>query len=79
MALAQAGISDPSRSYFVDDSLKNVQAAKALGWGSCVYFLEHDDPEAQASHAPFEGVDHTIHDLQQLRTIWPEVFRSTTS
>jgi len=77
MALARAGASDPSRSYFVDDSLVNVQAAKALGWGSCVYFLERDDSEEETSHESLEGVDHTIHNLQQLRTIWPEVFRST--
>ncbi|KAI5893475.1 pyrimidine 5-nucleotidase [Schizophyllum commune H4-8] len=57
-ALAKAGITDPSKCYFVDDSLKNLKAAHALGWG----------------HLTEEGID-IVSNLQQLRTVWPEIFK----
>ncbi|CDR87317.1 related to pyrimidine 5-nucleotidase [Sporisorium scitamineum] len=33
-----------TRNYFVDDSSPNIVAAKELGWHSCIYFREEDDP-----------------------------------
>ena len=32
-----SGLSDPSRHYFVDDSLLNVRGSQALGWNSWLY------------------------------------------
>lgn len=72
-ALQQAGNPHPSRCYFVDDSLANVQAAKSLGWGSCVYFQELVASEAPAD-ASAVGVDHVIHTLEELRTVWRNVY-----
>lgn len=36
------GVGEGEQCYFVDGSLENVQAAKALGWHSCIFF----DPPA---------------------------------
>ncbi|KAL1675535.1 Haloacid dehalogenase-like hydrolase-domain-containing protein [Schizophyllum commune] len=66
-ALQKAGITDPSKCYFVDDSLKNLKAAHALGWGHLAHFCEHD-LETE------EGID-IVSNLQQLRTVWPEIFK----
>ena len=70
--MQHAGIIDPSRCLFVDDNLANVQGAKAVGWGSCVYFWE-DKP---ADPAPIEGVDAIISDLEELRTVWAFAFKA---
>ncbi|KAF8335019.1 Haloacid dehalogenase-like hydrolase-domain-containing protein [Cantharellus anzutake] len=78
LALMQAGVRDSSRCFFIDDSLANVQAAKKLGWGSCVYFCEKDaSSSAELSPGTTGGVDHVISDLGELRRVWPEIFRRT--
>lgn len=76
IALEQAGNPHPSKCYFVDDSLANVQAAKALGWGSCVYFQELVASEVPVN-ASAVGVDHVIHSIEELRTVWRQVFKMT--
>ena len=40
-----------TRIYFVDDSSLNIVAAKELGWHSCIYFREEDDPLPAAQPA----------------------------
>lgn len=71
-ALEKAHVHDPSKCLFVDDNLQNVQAAKRLGWGSCVYYRE---PGEQSEYTIFEGVDATIHHLEELRMVWPHIFK----
>ncbi|PWY98278.1 hypothetical protein BCV70DRAFT_202059 [Testicularia cyperi] len=44
-ALLVVGAKPGTRHYFVDDSSLNVVAAKEMGWHSCIYFREEDDPE----------------------------------
>ncbi|KAI5833857.1 pyrimidine 5-nucleotidase [Schizophyllum commune Tattone D] len=84
-ALQKAGITDPSKCYFVDDSLKNLKAAHALGWGHLAHFCEHDLevvegglvkrlPKYEAGSKTEEGID-IVSNLQQLRTVWPEIFK----
>jgi len=83
-AMQQAGVQDPTKCLFVDDSLGNLKAAKAVGWIRCVHFREHDPTNLQKL-----GVNHTpggqeelvtedgipmINNLQQLRNVWPEIF-----
>jgi len=71
-AMQRVQLTDPSKCLFIDDNLANVQGAKALGWGSCVYFWEHKPEDA----APIEGVDAIISDLEELRTIWAFAFKA---
>jgi len=76
-ALEKAGVIDPSKCLFVDDSLQNVQAAKKLGWGSCVYFREKRTVDGErSSDRAIEGVDATIENLEELRTTWKDMFKS---
>ncbi|KAM6495806.1 pyrimidine 5-nucleotidase [Amanita muscaria] len=83
-AMQRAGVSDPSKCYFVDDSLKNVMGAHALGWSHCVHFCEkgHEMMEggklktlvSNGSATATNAIDE-ISDLQQLREVWPEIFK----
>jgi len=74
----KAGISDPSKCFFVDDSRSNVDAAKALGWGRCVHFCEHRPKTAKSGMNGFTrgNVVVVISDLEELREVWPEVFKN---
>lgn len=75
-ALQMAQISDPSTCHFVDDNLQNVQAAKKLGWGSCVYFRERKTVEGDfRDKQDIEGVDATIESLEELRELWKHIFK----
>ncbi|KAI6035156.1 pyrimidine 5-nucleotidase [Pisolithus orientalis] len=83
-AMKQAGIFDPSKCLFIDDSKQNVVAAKKLGWGRCAHFYEagleameggklktlgrNGDTAASAN-----GVV-VITDLEDLRKVWPDIF-----
>ncbi|KDQ12752.1 hypothetical protein BOTBODRAFT_34213 [Botryobasidium botryosum FD-172 SS1] len=75
-AMARAAVTNPTQCLFVDDSLKNVRAAKALGWGSSVYFREKD---ANRPDAEGVGVDATISDLEELRTVWAHLFKPSAT
>lgn len=65
--------------YFVDDSMQNIVAARALGWPSCgtcyahraVYFDELHP--ADAPRTLDNGVV-SVSSLQQLPRVWPGVF-----
>ena len=85
--MEQAGVQDPAKCLFVDDSLKNLKAAKAVGWIRCMHFREHDPTTPQTpgvNHAPGgqeeliteDGIP-VINNLQQLRNVWPEIFVHT--
>lgn len=50
-ALLVVGATPETRHYFVDDSSLNIVAAKELGWHSCIYFREADDPSPTAQPA----------------------------
>ncbi|KAL5508283.1 SDT1 [Sanghuangporus vaninii] len=87
-ALKKAGVTDPSKCYFVDDSLTNVLAARRLGWGHCVYFCEAGlqtteggmkrtilptTPNLSTSDL---GTPTQVDTLEELRTVWPEIFKT---
>lgn len=75
-ALQIAQVMDPTKCLFVDDNLQNVQAAKKLGWGSCVYFREKNLIEEQRDDGvPVEGVDAIIEKLDELRVVWKYIFK----
>jgi len=74
--MQQAGVQDPAKCLFVDDSLKNLKAAKAVGWIRSVHFREHGPahtPGGQEELITEDGIP-VINNLQQLRDVWPEIF-----
>jgi len=86
-ALGKVGVNDPTRVLFIDDSLTNARAAKSLGWGSCVWFHETGEEvmeggriverenEATGPQNQVPGVDAVVQDLEQLRSVWPHIFK----
>lgn len=84
--MQQAGVTDSSKCYFVDDSIRNIIAARDLGWGHCVHFYEkglevtEGGKKMQLDGKVGSGGQDDIaeiSDLQQLREVWPEIFKST--
>ncbi|KAJ7180193.1 pyrimidine 5-nucleotidase [Mycena crocata] len=82
-ALKKANVSDPSTCYFIDDNKGNVDAARALGWGHVAHFCEAGLVHVEGGQTKQiklegerrdDGVD-VISDLEELRKIWPEVFK----
>ncbi|KNG46844.1 pyrimidine 5-nucleotidase [Stemphylium lycopersici] len=70
-AMAEAGIKSNERCYFVDDSYINCKAAEGRGWKTA-HLLDENDP------APAEPASkYQIRSLQELRKIFPEVFKSS--
>ena len=75
-----AGVTDPSKCLFVDDSLQNVRAAKKLGWGSCVYYREKRTVDGELKNEGLiDGVDVTIESLEELRTVWGHIFKANSN
>lgn len=85
MALKQANLSDPSKCYFVDDSLSNIAGARAVGWAKCVHFCEQGLETTEGGRKKeieksgdvsqrLTGVD-TVAKLEELRLVWPEIFK----
>ncbi|GAA5862625.1 hypothetical protein JCM1840_002616 [Sporobolomyces johnsonii] len=79
----------PSSLYFVDDSALNIKGAHSLGWGHCVLFDECGDEAAKlggldkVARAP-EGGDEgprvsVVNSMQDLRTVWKDIFVSPSS
>ncbi|KAH9951640.1 pyrimidine 5-nucleotidase [Amylocystis lapponica] len=85
-ALKKANITDPSKCYFVDDSRTNVNAARKLGWGRCVHFFERGlqvveggklkELGKDAAESLYEDGVVAINNLEELRTVWSDVFKS---
>lgn len=83
--MKKANVEDPAKCYFVDDSRVNVNAARSLGWGRCVHFSEHGMHVLEGGKAKEIGADAsattnvdgvvTISRLDQLRTVWMDIFK----
>ncbi|THH11724.1 hypothetical protein EW145_g473 [Phellinidium pouzarii] len=102
-AMKKAGITDPTKCYFVDDSSSvpifdlydrfhlihyyietNVDAARRLGWGHCVYFCETGLETTEGgvkktiatttTFIPELGERVQVEKLEELRTVWSELF-----
>ncbi|KAL9597198.1 MAG: hypothetical protein Q9179_004350 [Wetmoreana sp. 5 TL-2023] len=72
-AEAEAGASSPQDCYFVDDSHLNCRHAQARGW-TTAHLLEPDMPEPAERASRYQ-----IRDLNSLRSIFPQFFRTTTA
>jgi pyrimidine and pyridine-specific 5'-nucleotidase len=78
--MVQAGVTDPSLCYFVDDQLKNVETAKTMGWNSSVWYNEskrRDQIPVAGSREPH--VDAVIDSLEELRHIWAPLYKALPS
>jgi pyrimidine and pyridine-specific 5'-nucleotidase len=83
-AMQRAGVSDPSKCLFVDDSFSNVEGAKRVGWIRCVHFREVGPETVKESEVERIVKDQkrllsgdeipVVNDLQQLREVWPDIF-----
>jgi pyrimidine and pyridine-specific 5'-nucleotidase len=84
--MKKAGLTDPSKCYFVDDNRKNVDTAKELGWGHCVHFCEKGIENVEGGRIKEidderdpGAVDNDVAlvtTLEDLRSVWPEIFKT---
>ncbi|KAI0638133.1 pyrimidine 5-nucleotidase [Trametes polyzona] len=84
-AMKKAGVRDPSKCYFIDDSRTNVEAARRLGWGHCVHFCERGLLHVEGGKPKYIGSDiqdgedtsgiTAVSKIDELRTVWPEIFK----
>ncbi|CAK4033941.1 pyrimidine 5-nucleotidase [Lecanosticta acicola] len=70
-AMREAGVEDVSQCYFVDDSALNCRGGKAYGWKT-VHLVEPD-----VKPPPEPACDHTIQSLEELRGLFPDLFKAT--
>ena len=70
-AMREAGVSDPRRCVFCDDSVKNIKAAKAVGWRTVLVGLYDRD---NGSRIVCQQADAHIASLHGLRGVLPELF-----
>lgn len=86
LAMKQAGITDPSKCYFIDDNRGNVNGAIAQGWRKCVHFREkglevmEGGVTKQIGSEPLDSAKDNdsifeVSTLEQLRDVWPEIFK----
>ncbi|KAL6704930.1 putative suppressor of disruption of TFIIS [Coniothyrium glycines] len=71
-AMEQAGVESNEKCYFVDDSFINCKAAHERGW-NVAHLLDENDPDP-----PQQASKYQIRSLQNLREIFPEVFKSSS-
>ena len=57
---------------FCDDSVKNIKAAKAIGWQTVLVGMQDRDTGARIQCAE---ADMHIASLRELRTVMPELFK----
>ncbi|KAJ4263423.1 putative suppressor of disruption of TFIIS [Fusarium torreyae] len=69
-AMKEAGVSDTSKCYFVDDSHKNCVGAQKAGW-TAVHFVEEGLPTPQTPASQYQ-----IRSLEDLRSIYSEFFKA---
>ncbi|KAF2450932.1 pyrimidine 5-nucleotidase [Karstenula rhodostoma CBS 690.94] len=72
-AMEQAGVKLNENCYFVDDSFINTKAAQERGWHTA-HLLDPEDPEP-----PTRAAKHQIRSLEELRDIFPHLFKSKST
>lgn len=68
-AMTEAGIEDPKKCFFVDDSEQNCRTAEKLGWTAV--FLQEDIDTLNPKPQPCQ---HQISKLEELRGLFPWMF-----
>ena len=84
-AMRKAGITDPGKCFFIDDSRTNVAAALNLGWRRVVHFCEQGLETVEGGKAKQIGVGAdgqealneatVVNKLEDLRVVWADVFK----
>jgi FMN phosphatase YigB (HAD superfamily) len=69
-----AGVEDPSLCIFADDSVRNIETAKALGWSTILVGTHSRDTE-ELIVCP--EADHIIATIHQLPEVMPDIFMPT--
>ncbi|KAF2456138.1 Haloacid dehalogenase-like hydrolase-domain-containing protein [Lineolata rhizophorae] len=67
-AMAEAGVNDRGKCYFVDDSGSNVKSAITFGW-TAVHLVESSEPEPSHKMGQYQ-----VRHLEELRQIFPQFF-----
>ena len=70
-AMRIAGVSDPAACVFCDDSVKNIVAAKQVGWRTVLIGL-YDRDSGKPIHC--DAADFHLSSLHGLRSVLPELF-----
>lgn len=83
--MRRAGLEDPKRCCFIDDSRTNVAAALKIGWGRCVHFCERGLDAVEGGQHKRIGVGadgqealreaDVIGKLEELRVVWADLFK----
>jgi putative hydrolase of the HAD superfamily/pyrimidine and pyridine-specific 5'-nucleotidase len=75
-AMKVAGVDDPESCLFLDDSVKNIQAARKVGWRSVLVGKIGRDcgKEISTDHA-----EHEIDRIHHLPKVMPELFNNTST
>ena len=68
-----AGVEDARACVFCDDSVKNIVAAKAIGWRTVLVGKKDRDT---GKEIVCEAADAHIESLAELRKVMPELFGS---
>lgn len=69
-AQRDAGVSSPTKCYFVDDSALNCRAAEGLGW-TAVHLVEETEPTPSTPASRYQ-----VKSLHELPALFPQFFKS---
>ena len=75
-AMKIAGVKDPFACVFLDDSVKNIEAARRIGWRSILVGRVGRDCGKPISS---EHSEHDIDRIHQFRLVYPELFTGGSS
>jgi pyrimidine 5'-nucleotidase len=71
IAMRSAGVTDPAACVFCDDSVKNINAAAAVGWRTVLVGKIDRDSGGEVK---CEAADFHIASIHELPTVLPELF-----
>jgi len=74
-AMEVAGVDDPESCLFLDDSVKNIRAAREVGWRSVLVGRIGRDCGKQIST---DHAEHEIDRIHDVPKVFPELFNSTS-
>jgi len=69
----EAGVKSPEQCFFVDDNYSNCKHAQDRGW-TAAHLVEAQDPSPTQPASKY-----LVHNLEELREIWPQFFKHGTA